>query len=216
MPRRTLAERLLNDQPPNGDGNVHADGDGHGDAWEPPNDRTDAPSQDETSIFQANDEVSSQMPKPFPVENLPGRLQSFVWEQAEAIGIDPVAVALPALVTAAGMIGVKRKVILKPGKSGWGEYPILWGAVVAPSGSAKSPAWEAAIRPAKELEADLFKTWKRDSEQYQALEEKPEGSKPPIRQRAVMDDVTVEKVAELLGDNPPGLLLARDELDGWW
>ena len=38
---------------------------------------------------------------------------------------------------------------------------------------------------------------------------------PPIRKRYIVNDTTVEKLGELLGENPNGLLLFRDELTGW-
>jgi hypothetical protein len=41
-----------------------------------------------------------------------------------------------------------------------------------------------------------------------------DGEKPP-RPRLVVNDSSVEKLAELLGENPRGLLLLRDELQGW-
>ncbi|MDA2928919.1 DUF3987 domain-containing protein [Acidobacteria bacterium AH-259-O06] len=37
----------------------------------------------------------------------------------------------------------------------------------------------------------------------------------PVEKRYITNDPTVEKLAELLRDNPGGLLLARDELAGW-
>ena len=38
---------------------------------------------------------------------------------------------------------------------------------------------------------------------------------PPTRQRLVVNDATVEKLGELLNENPNGLTLVRDELSGW-
>ena len=38
---------------------------------------------------------------------------------------------------------------------------------------------------------------------------------PPSRRRYIVNDATVEKLGELLNENPTGLLLARDELSGW-
>jgi Uncharacterized conserved protein len=42
-----------------------------------------------------------------------------------------------------------------------------------------------------------------------------EAPKKPIRQRFIVNDSTIEKLGELLNENPNGLLLARDELTGW-
>lgn len=38
---------------------------------------------------------------------------------------------------------------------------------------------------------------------------------PPIPRRYMVNDASVEKLGELLNENPNGLLLARDELGGW-
>ena len=38
---------------------------------------------------------------------------------------------------------------------------------------------------------------------------------PPVCKRYIVNDTTVEKLGELLRDNPSGLLLSRDELSGW-
>lgn len=40
-------------------------------------------------------------------------------------------------------------------------------------------------------------------------------SEPPTRKRYVVNDATVEKLGELLNENPTGLLLERDELSGF-
>ena len=37
----------------------------------------------------------------------------------------------------------------------------------------------------------------------------------PVLRRVVCSDVTIEKLADVLADNPRGVLVARDELAGW-
>jgi len=49
----------------------------------------------------------------------------------------------------------------------------------------------------------------------QILDEHEAGSLTPIRQRFIVNDVTVEKLGELLKENPNGLLINRDELSGF-
>ena len=42
-----------------------------------------------------------------------------------------------------------------------------------------------------------------------------ETTPPPVRQRYLTQDTTVEKLGELLRDNPRGVLIYRDELIGF-
>jgi hypothetical protein len=43
----------------------------------------------------------------------------------------------------------------------------------------------------------------------------PDPPEKPACRRVVTSDPTIEKLADLLEDNPRGLLVARDELGGW-
>lgn len=69
----------------------------------------------------------------------------------------------------------------------------------------------------KVVETEVKKVVKLDH--YRAkkmlLEVADSVEKPPVRQRYVVTDTTIEKLGELLQDNPNGLLMFRDELTGW-
>lgn len=169
--------------------------------------------------------------RPFPVEALPEPMRSFVSEGAAAIGCDPSMIALPTLAMCVGAIGTTRVVELK---RGWSEPSILCPAVVAPSGTLKSPSQDYALRPLRRAqerrfrehqsagkefehtylryEADLT-TWKRSKPGQRG--EQPKKPAPPLCVRYVVSDCTIEALASFLRDNPRGLLLAREELSGW-
>ena len=168
--------------------------------------------------------------QPFPVDALPEPVRSFVDAGARAIGCDVSYLALPLLTAIAAAIGNTRRLELK---RGWSVPPILWGAIVGESGTAKTPAFQLVLRPVRErqrkalerhaeemkrYEADLARwekgmaDWRRDKN---ALSDPPEKPDPPRAQRFIVSDTTVEALAPILLDNPRGLLLARDELAGW-
>jgi hypothetical protein len=168
--------------------------------------------------------------RPFPVDVLPEPVRGFVAAGARAIGCDPSFLALPLLTALAAAIGNTRRLELK---RGWLVPPILWGAVVGESGTAKTAAFRLVIRPVRErqrkalerhaeevqrYEADLARwerdlaAWKRAKDALRAPPAKPD---PPQAERCVVSDTTVEALAPLLRANPRGLLLARDELAGW-
>jgi hypothetical protein len=168
--------------------------------------------------------------RPFPVGALPEPARGFVAAGARAIGCDPSYLALPLLVALGAAVGNTRRLELK---RGWSAPPILWGAIVGESGTAKTPAFKLVMRPARErqrkalarhaeatkqYEADLarwekeFAAWKRSKD---PTEDPPPKPAPPQAERFVVSDTTVEALAPILLANPRGLLLARDELAGW-
>ena len=87
--------------------------------------------------------------RPYPVGKLPKPLGGFVSDGAAALGCDPSYLALPLLVAAGAAIGNTRRLILK---RGWEVCPVLWAAMVGDSGTAKSPAFRAVMRPVQELQ----------------------------------------------------------------
>lgn len=168
--------------------------------------------------------------RPFPVEALPDELRSFVVAASRAIGCDPCYVALPLLSGIAAAIGNSRRIELKPT---WTEPAILWTAIVGESGTAKSPAMEAALRWARKRQAAALVEHKRKVKEHkdamaahrramtkwnQGAEEgaPPQEPEAPIAERTWTDDATTEAVAKLLEQNPRGILMIRDELSGWF
>ena len=168
---------------------------------------------------------------PFPVEALPEPIRGFVASGTKAIGCDSSFLALPLLVALASAIGNTRRLELK---RGWSVPPILWGAIVGESGTAKTPAFKLVMKPIEERQQRAFKrhaeamthheaeltrwekemtTWKRSKN---ATAEPPAKPEPPPAKRFSVADTTVEALAPILSANPRGLLLARDELSGWF
>lgn len=168
--------------------------------------------------------------RPFPVDALPPLVRQYVTRAAEAVGCDPSFIAVPLLTAAAAAIGNTRRIRLK---AGWHEPAILWSAIVADSGSAKSPALDFALRPVHELSRECFREheqamqrfeqakleyerdlvdWRKGASGYEDPPEKPSEPRP---ERLICSDTTIEALATLLQENWRGLLLARDELAGW-
>jgi hypothetical protein len=183
-----------------------------------------------TVLDDEADAVDDWAFQPFPVDALPEPVRAFVVNGARAIGCDVSYLALPLLTAIAAAIGNTRRLELK---RGWSVPPILWGAIVGESGTAKTPAFQLVLRPVRErqrkalerhaeemkrYEADLARwekdmaDWRRDKD---ALSDPPEKPTPPRAERFIVSDTTVEALAPILLDNPRGLLLARDELAGW-
>lgn len=139
---------------------------------------------------------------PFPLEVLPPPLQRFVREVAQAKHAPLDYAAAPLLAIAGGAIGASRALTIKPG---WSERPCLWCAVVAPPGSAKTPAIKDAALPVYEEQGRLLGNWRRLREESPALKEPA----------CCIGDITTEALVGVLQGNPRGVVMIRDELTAW-
>jgi hypothetical protein len=165
---------------------------------------------------------------PFPVDCLPSPLSLFVRQGTEALGCDPAYLALPAVAVAASAIGNSRTIRLK---SGWQEPSIIWTVVIGDSGTLKSPAFRLAVSHQFQQQADLSRQYRAacddhrdDVEAYKQKKRLKKGAKDddlgepptaPVFRRIITTDTTVEKIVEVLEDNPRGMMVARNELAGW-
>ena len=168
---------------------------------------------------------------PFPVEVFPEPIRSFVRTASESIGCDESFLALPILAVAAGAIGNTRRIRLK---SSWVPSAILWTAVVGESGTAKSPAFQLVMKPVERRNQEMHELHQAECLDYEseiahykkaltAWNRKQADTQPPPvepqspqAKRVLVKDSTVEALAPLLEAGDRGLLLARDELSGWF
>ncbi|HOW69215.1 MAG TPA: DUF3987 domain-containing protein [Phycisphaerae bacterium] len=162
--------------------------------------------------------------KPFPVEILPEPVRSFIWDVSMAIGCDPSFVALPLLAALAAAIGNTRRIRLS---AAWTEPAVIWAVIIGESGTLKSPAIEAALRPIRQRQKEAFRIHDVEVKKHQQeLRSYQQGtrataanhsaiSEKPKAVRYCVSDTTVEALAVNLSDNPRGLLLVCDELSGW-
>jgi hypothetical protein len=205
--------------------------DSHGDSAEPTAMRAEIEELAPAVEPWRPDDADDLAYRPFPVEALPEPIRGFVDAGARAIGCDPSYLALPLLTAIGAAIGNTRRLELK---RGWSAPPILWGAIVGESGTAKTPAFKLVMRPIRERQRRALKRYEAEMKEYEAelakWEKKmaiwkhnkkkggdpPEKPEPPQAERFIVSDTTVEALAPILLANPRGLLLARDELPGWF
>ena len=191
-------------------------------------------------------EPAMAVPYASPPPRLPLDLFGPAWarwitDAAEAAACPADYVAAPLIASASVLIGHARWAEATPG---WVEPPHLWLGVVGDSGTGKSPGADCLLgevlpRIEQCMLADYpdqlrewftgveigkaeYLHWRRD-----VREAERQGlatpSPPPVREvsqpkapRLRQNDITIEKVAELLATAAPkGLLIVRDELAGW-
>ena len=168
---------------------------------------------------------------PFPIWTLPESVRKFVLATAAAIGCDVAFVALPILAALARVIGNRRKIGLK---STWSEPAIIWGAIVARTGSQKSPALQAATAFLQELEQRAYEEFQQELANYRvrkaAYEQEVDASgslagvtvetaelppEEPSCLRYVTTDITIAALTNVLAHQFDGVLVVRDELAGF-
>lgn len=157
---------------------------------------------------------------PFPIEVLPDTYQEIVRQAALAFVV-PLAIPATALLALASTcIGRTRGIMVK---AGWVEYANLYLALVARSGTGKTPCTQAFFRPLYDMEQELYQKYSLDLEQYnQRIEniksdkkkrQEPLPTRPTLIQYHV-DDATIESVSDALSVNERGVLWFQDELTG--
>jgi len=137
---------------------------------------------------------------------LPDGFATIIDSISDAVDCDPSMVLMPLLSSCAGCIG-NSAVIEVAGD--WREPAILWCAIVAESGSKKTPAARRVLRPIHRMQQELIQ--QREC-QIELLEE---DDPVPPQKRIIVGDATVEAMAPIFKENLRGLLLVRDELAGF-
>jgi hypothetical protein len=169
--------------------------------------------------------------RPFPTAVLPPPIRDYVEAGAHAMKCDTAYIALPMLAGLASAIGATLRITIKPG---WYEPAVVWASVVAESGTMKSPAQSLALQPlrvAQDWQLDqlpeLLRQYECDKALYDADygqwkrkgraggEPPPEKPQEPRAHRFIVNDITIEALAEILAANPRGVLAAVDELAAW-
>lgn len=179
----------------------------------------------------------------FPMDALPDAFAPWVGDVSERMQCPPDFVAVPMLVAAASLVS-RHVRIAPQRRTDWMESGNLWALIVGRPGWMKSPAMTQALAPMNRLEARAAESFNAMTAQYQAdalaAKLKAEASlnaararlrreagadvssllipvddfDAPTRRRYVVNDLTYEKLGEILAANPDGVLSVRDEMRG--
>lgn len=182
--------------------------------------------------------------KAFDTALLPSTICPWVVDIAERMQCPVEFPAVSAMVALAGMIG-RRASIRPLQYDDWTEYPNLWGMLIGRPSLMKSPPMKQVLMPIQRLTAAArdeyraaLKVYERQVElagieakqakrkveaamaegkDVEALSDKlvPDLPEKPKRRRYTVNDTTVEALAEILADNPHGVLVERDEMMGF-
>jgi|GEM_PF-3598244 len=149
---------------------------------------------------------------------LPEGVHRYVEEVSQGMDCPPDLVAVPLLAAAGAVWGNKLTLRLTAQRV---ERAVVWAAVVAEPGSAKSPAMEAALAPLLTLQKEAYQDWREAMEAWEreveaARKDKKAPPPRPVLEHFFTSDVTLEAIARILGESPtPGLAVVMDELAAW-
>lgn len=102
-------------------------------------------------------------PPPITSSLLPEAVSAFAFDLGERMSAPPEYAVVPLLVSIGSMLG--RRVAIAPKRfDTWIEYPNLWGAIVGPPGSMKSPALSESLRFVRQVESTVATTWDQDEQ----------------------------------------------------
>lgn len=149
-------------------------------------------------------------------------LATLFTETAEAMPTAPEFLLTTFLAVAASRIGTAARVVVKA-KAKYIQPCVFQAAIIAGSGSKKTPAQRLIIDPLDALEAEEYRLWDQAMQDYQLEKQEWEQSKrkgkdagpsptpPSPRKRFICTDATIEARVRIHSENPRGLLVYRDE-----
>jgi hypothetical protein len=147
---------------------------------------------------------------PLTAADVPTLIGDYADQFARAGGFDPTGAIVAGVVACAAAIDDGIRLLL-PGASGHFQSARLWIGAIGPVGAGKSPMQRAMLAPVHAIHSELVAANERDR---QAAKETANDER--LQQRALFtSDCTIDKMSELLADNPRGVLYCVDEFDSW-
>jgi hypothetical protein len=182
-------------------------------------------SREGTASFGDGDAIELlPAPEPYvppPLTLLPAAVREYVQAAAAALNQDVSFILLPLLSSLGSAIGNARSIQLK---RGFIQPPVIWTGIIGRSGQGKSPAINDGCFALMEHERELMRQNKDASAAYDEELATWEGKTrdkrgvkpvPPTSLTCLMDDMTLEALAETIQQNPRGVLVKKDELSHW-
>jgi hypothetical protein len=168
--------------------------------------------------------------KALDVGCLPSTIRDAVSDIADRLSCPVDYVATSLLVGAGAIVGNRIGILPKQHDDTWKVYPALWGGIVGPPGSMKTPVQQVTMKPLHHIEeqdgiayAAAIATYQIAKKQYEKdlaafkagkVTMVPVEPVEPKKPRLIVNDTTYQALGEILAANPSGVLVHGDELSG--
>jgi hypothetical protein len=155
----------------------------------------------------------------FPIEIFPKDIQSYILQNQQTLNhsVDYMGCALLWLIALS--VGNACKIEVK---TGWVESANIWIGLIGRAGLGKTPSINAMTFPVNKKNSFEIKHYQSEYRKfisYDKLSEKEkknnEEVNEPKRRQFIVNDVTVEALADLHEENEMGIAVFKDELNGW-
>lgn len=152
---------------------------------------------------------------PYSLDDAPSALAYLAYNYAQATGYDHGGVLVAGVAAAASLIHDGVQIQVRP-ESGWYESARLWGLLIGPPSSGKTPEIKAAAGHIQTMHAQLVQQWEQAAREQEEIAEaggavKDIGPKPAL----FTSTATIAAMEELLKKNPQGVLLQTGEFGSW-
>ena len=155
----------------------------------------------------------------FPIDIFPDDIQTYIISNQKTLNHSVDYMGSSFLWALALCIGNSCKVEVKVG---WRESAIIWLGMIGRAGLGKTPSINAMIFPIKKRNSFEVKQYQKDYKkwkEYESLSTKDkkdyEEVREPKRNQFIVNDVTIEALADLHEENQNGVAVFKDELNGW-
>lgn len=155
----------------------------------------------------------------FPIDIFPKEIKSFIIESSNTLNLSVDYMGCSFLWVVSLCVGNTMVIEVKPG---WREVANLWLAMVGKPGWGKTPAIKQIIAPLQKLNIFEQKDYQKKYKAYKEFElltkkEKEHSQEvlKPVNQQFILNDVTLEALVQIHEQNPKGVGVFMDELNGW-
>lgn len=153
--------------------------------------------------------LQASTPVALPLDDVPPVLANLAAAQSRVVGTDPSMTVLAGLGVAAAVLDDRVRVEVT---DGFAEFARLWVVLVGEPSSQKTPAINNVLAPALTIQDQMLDDWELFHEPGVTDSKKISPPPPP---RLIVNDTTIEALAERLAENPRGLLYTSSELQEW-
>jgi len=156
----------------------------------------------------------------FPLDVFPEQIQNYILVCNSTLNSSIDFMACSMLWMTSILIGNSINIEVK---RGWIESANVWIALIGKAGIGKTPSISNVTFPMQKKNSKEIKSYIKNSAKYDEYKELDkqqqqltEEIKRPTKTQFIVNDITLEALVELHGENKNGIGVLKDELAGWF